>query len=430
VKAGFRIAVTALVLAGTLAGAASPALGQAGGTAVAGFARDPEGEPLAGVRFTVFRGDEEVGSAETDAEGRWEVPLDADGTYAVEIDESTIPRGLELRTGVARLPAVQVQGGQVRFVIFPLVPEGQGGQVAAGPSDADRLARLALQGLRLGMIIAMAAVGLSLIFGVTGLVNFAHGELVTFGALLTWWLASWGGGPDLALILAGLLAVAAGGALGFALERGLFRPLRRRRSGNVSLIVVTIGLSIALQNLFLILYGGQPRPYDEYTLQQQAGPGPFTLPPKDWVIIALSMVILIGLGLLLQRTRMGTALRAVADNADLAASSGIAVPRVILITWVIAGALAATGGIFLGISEAVSFNMGLQMLLLMFAAVVLGGIGTAYGAMVGALAIGVVTQVSTFWFEPQVKNAAAFVVLIAVLLLRPQGILGRRERIG
>jgi neutral amino acid transport system permease protein len=421
------IAVLAVSLA-LLAAAAA----HAQGTAIGGFVRDPSNKPLAGVKFTVTKGGSPVGTATSDAQGRWQVELPSAGTYAVQIDESTIPRQFELRTGVARLPSVQVQPGQTRFVIFPLVPQGHGGRNAAstGPSTAEQLGRLALQGIRLGMIIAMAAVGLSLIFGVTGLVNFAHGELVTFGALIAWWLATWGSGPGLPLLVAAVLAVAAGGLLGLALERGLFRPLRRRRTGNVSLIVVTIGLGLALQNLFLILFGGQPRPFDEYTIQRQVGPGALTLPPKDWTIIALSALILLAIGLLLERTRLGTALRAVADNADLAASSGIAVPRVIAITWIAAGALAATAGIFLGVSESVSFNMGLDMLLLMFAAVVLGGIGTAYGAAAGALAIGVVTQVATYWVEPQVKNAVAFAVLIAVLLVRPQGILGRRERVG
>jgi branched-chain amino acid transport system permease protein len=198
----------------------------------------------------------------------------------------------------------------------------------------------------------------------------------------------------------------------------------------VSLIVVTIGLSIALQNLYLIAVGGEPLPYDQYTIQEQVGPGPFTLAPKDWLIIVLSAAILVAVALLLQRTRFGTAMRAVADNRDLAAASGIAVPRVVRVTWVGAGALAATGGIFLGVSQAVSWSMGLDILLLMFAAVVLGGIGTAYGPMVGALFIGVVTQIATYWVDPQIKNAVAFAVLILVLLVRPQGILGRRERIG
>ncbi len=165
-------------------------------------------------------------------------------------------------------------------------------------------------------------------------------------------------------------------------------------------------------------------------IQTQVGPGPFTVTPKDWIIIGLGIVILATVGLLLQRTRYGTALRAVSDNPDLASSSGIGVERVILITWMGGAALAATGGVFLGIATAVEWDMGLEMLLLLFAAVVLGGIGTVYGAVLGALVIGIVTQVSTYWVNPEAKNAVAFVVLIAVLLVRPQGILGRRERVG
>jgi len=276
----------------------------------------------------------------------------------------------------------------------------------------------------------MGALGLSLIFGVTGLVNFAQGELVTFGGLAAWWLSTWGPGPGLPLILSGVLAVAAGGLLGCGLELGMFRPLRRRHTGNVALIVVTIGLSLVLSNLYLIMVGGNPLQYAEYVLQTEVGPGPFTLTPKDWTVVATSIVLILITGFLLQRTRYGTALRAVADNPDLASSSGIAVERVILITWIGGAALAASGGVFLGIATAVSWDMGLEMLLLLFAAVILGGIGTVYGAVLGALLIGIVTQVSTYWINPEAKNAVAFLVLIGVLLVRPQGILGRRERVG
>ena len=424
--ARIRIALAVAVLTGALA-LAPAALAQ---TSIGGFARSPAGKPLPGVAFTVRKGATTVGSARSDAQGQWRVQVPGAGTYAVAVDPRTIPHRFVLRTGQARLPAVQVQAGETRFVIFPLVPRGQAGRAPSGPSAASQIATLALQGVRLGMIIAMAAIGLSLIYGITGLVNFAQGELVTFGGLIAWWLSSWGGGPGWPLVPSALLAVCAGAGLGWALDSGLFAPLRRRRTGNIALIVVTIGLSLALQNLYLITVGGQPVPFDQYTIQQQVGPGPFTLAPKDWTIIALSAAILVAIAVLLQRTRFGTAMRAVADNRDLAAASGIAVPRVVRATWVGAGALAATGGVFLGVSEAVSWSMGLDILLLMFAAVVLGGIGTAYGPMAGALAIGLVTQISTYWVDPQIKNAIAFVVLIAVLLLRPQGLLGRRERIG
>jgi branched-chain amino acid transport system permease protein len=178
------------------------------------------------------------------------------------------------------------------------------------------------------------------------------------------------------------------------------------------------------------MVGGDPLQYVDYVIQTQVGPGPFTLTPKDCTVVVVSSVIIVCTGLMLQRTRWGTALRAVADNPDLASSSGIGVERVILVTWIGGAALAATGGVLLGVATAVSWDMGLEMLLLLFAAVVLGGIGTVYGAVVGALLIGIVTQVSTYWINPEAKNAVAFVVLIAVLLVRPQGILGRPERVG
>ena len=227
-------------------------------------------------------------------------------------------------------------------------------------------------------------------------------------------------------MLAWILAVIAGGALGFTLELGLFRPLRRRRTGNVSLIVVTIGLSLVLSNLFLIMVGGRPLQYAEYVMQTQVGPGPFQLRPRTgsssawdrdpghgrpaaaahpvWHRAARGIGQSRPGGIVGHRRRAG-------DSGDLVGGA----------------ALAATGGVFLGLATAVEWDMGLEMLLLLFAAVVLGGIGTVYGAVLGALLIGIVTQVSTYWMNPEAKNAVAFVVLIAVLLVRPQGILGRRE---
>ena len=133
---------------------------------------------------------------------------------------------------------------------------------------------------------------------------------------------------------------------------------------------------------------------------------------------------------MLQRTRIGKAMRAVADNRDLAESSGIDVNRVVMVVWIVGAALAAIGGILFGSAVAVDWFMGFRLLLLMFAAVILGGLGTAYGAMVGAIVIGLVTELSVLWFPAELKFMWALVVLIVVLLVRPQGILGRAERIG
>jgi neutral amino acid transport system permease protein len=148
------------------------------------------------------------------------------------------------------------------------------------------------------------------------------------------------------------------------------------------------------------------------------------------VITLLSLLVLAGVGLLLRRTRAGKAIRAVSDNRDLAESSGIDVSRVILNVWLLAGGLAALGGVFFGLAQLVSWDMGFKLLLLMFAAVILGGLGTAYGVIVGSLVVGIVAQVSTIWFPVELQNAWALIVLILILLVRPQGVFGQRERVG
>ena len=152
------------------------------------------------------------------------------------------------------------------------------------------------------------------------------------------------------------------------------------------------------------------------------------LPP--WEVMAIAFFMLILIATLLQKTRLGTSMRAVSDNPALAESSGIDINKTILAVWVAGSALAAMGGIFLGLTNIIEWQMGEKMLLLIFAAVTLGGLGTAYGAMVGGLAIGFVSEMSTFWLDNDLKFLIALVVLIIILLVRPQGILGVRERLG
>lgn len=396
------------------------------GAAVQGRLVDGDGNPVAGVTIAVSaETGEEIDAVETDDDGAWTVPIPGEGTYAITIDPETLPDGVSLRDPDRTTLTVRVREGQQRNAVFQL-----GERSGGGSSAAERFLTRAADGVRLGIVIAVAAVGLSLIYGVTGLTNFAHGELVTLGALVAWWFSSSGGGPGWHVAVGAVGAVAVGGLFGWIQERGLFGPLRRRRSGNVSLIVVTIGLSLLLRNAFLIVFGGQPRPYSDYSVQRVADLGPIDLQPKRWAVIAIGAAVLVLYGLLLQRTRLGTAVRAVADNKDLASSSGIDVAHVVRTSWVLGGALAALGGVLLGVSDNVSFDMGYSLLLLMFAAVVLGGIGTAYGALVGGLLIGLTTQVSTYWLDSKYRIGVGLAVLIVAVLIRPQGILGRRERIG
>lgn len=301
----------------------------------------------------------------------------------------------------------------------------------AGRSFGARFLNTVVDGLVVGLIIALTSVGLSLIFGVTGLVNFAHGELVTFGAVVAWFLNAGTWGFQVALPVATVLAVVAGSVFGAGLEKGIFGPLRRRKVPNISLIVTTIGLSLVVRHVILIWFGSGTQKYRDYATQVAKDYGPISITDVKLAIIIVSLLVLALVGLLLMKTKLGKAMRAVRDNRDLAEASGIDVRKVILATWMGGAALAALGGVFQGIGFAgVSWDLGFKLLLLMFAGVILGGLGTAFGAMVGGILIGVVTQVSSLWLSTEFKLVIAFAALIIVLLVRPQGILGKKERVG
>ena len=374
--------------------------------------------PVPGVTITVSRGDEVIGTAVSDEAGEWRVIVPEPGAYDVTLDVATLPEGVAL-TDPDRsvLTSVEVRTGQDKVVRFNLGPG------VANTVDAwNRIWGLILIGLKLGAIIALCAIGLSLIFGVTGLVNFAHGDLVTLGAMLAFLFNATPLGPGWHLILAAVPAVILSGAFGAAQELGLWRPLRRRRAGLISLIVISIGFGFVIRYLMLVAFKGQPRPYADFL----GAP----IVPKSLVVIAVAAVILVAVGLFLMRTKTGTAMRAVADNADLAESSGIDVNRVILGTWVMGATLAGLGGVLFGASEQVQWDMGFRLLLLVFAAVVLGGLGTAFGAMLGGFVIGVAVEMSTLVIPAEFKTAVALGILIVMLLVRPQGLLGLRERVG
>jgi neutral amino acid transport system permease protein len=421
------LALGALATFGGPAAAQSDAETSVGGTIFAA-PDEPGGERrlIEGVELTVRLGNEEVGSDTTDEAGEWRVEVPGAGNYQVSIDTETLPEDVGLRDPERDvLDNVNVRAGQAKNVLFPL---GEGGGGTTWGDRFDRLADLAANGIKVGAIIALASVGLSLIFGITGLVNFAHGELVTIGAVVTWWLNA--SGPRLPLLVAGIFGVLAGALAGFTLEKGLFHPLRKRRMGNVALMVVTIGLSQFLRHIILLFFDGRPRKYEQYALQRAVEIGPISIQPKDIIITVFALALLLLVGYLLRATTLGTAMRAVSDNRDLAESSGIDVQKVILVVWVAGAALAALGGILYGTSQTVSWDLGFILLLSMFAATVLGGLGSPYGAMVGGLVIGLVSELSTYWLETELKYATSLAVLILVLLFRPQGILGTKERIG
>ncbi|MDH4354182.1 MAG: branched-chain amino acid ABC transporter permease [Actinomycetota bacterium] len=392
----------------------------ADGESVGGTLRTLSGDPVANVSITVFDAGGFTGTAVTDEAGVWLVEVPGPGAYTVELDVATLPDGT---TPPIRNPIETVADpGTPRTLNFSL-----GERERNVASFWDNAAQLSVEGLRLGLVIALGAVGLSMIYGTTGLTNFAHGEIITFGALVTWFFNVTLG---MHLIIAAVFGVVITGLAGGLLDRGLWKPLRRRGTGLIAMMIITIGLSLALQNLYLIIFGGASRPFDQYAAQAGIRMGPVILTPKDMISMVLAVVVLLLAGLLLLKTRLGKATRAVSDNPALASASGIDVERVILVVWVAGAALAGLGGVLLGLTQQVSFNLGFQLLLLTFAAVTLGGLGTAFGAVVGSLVVGMFIQLSTLFINPELKNVGALAVLILVLLVRPDGILGRRSRVG
>ena len=415
--------VGSAVLVGLSAGSASAQ----GEEAVQGTLRSA-GEPVPNVQINVAtEADQPVGTDTSDAQGRWRVDVPAAGQYKVSINLDTLPEGTGLINPDQQTLTVQVFSGNVRNVIFRLAPGGVS-SIPKEPSKLDRVPQLIFEGFNLGLVIALAAMGLSLIYGTTGLTNFAHGELVTFGAIVAYsFTTSWGG---FNLVPAAILAVLVSGLFGFGQDRWFWGQLRKRGTGVIAMMIVSIGLALVLRNVYQIWFGSRTRQYQDYNALEGVDFGPFTANYKTLAGMAVCIVVILAIAFALLLTRLGKATRAVADNPSLAAASGIDVERVIRVVWTVGAAAAGLAGIVLGMSQGVRFTMGTQILLLVFAGVTLGGLGTAFGALVGSLLVGLFIQLSTLWLAEELKIASALFLMIVVLLVRPQGILGRRERVG
>ncbi|MFZ0118359.1 MAG: branched-chain amino acid ABC transporter permease [Pseudonocardiaceae bacterium] len=431
--------IGALIASAVLIGLAAPALAaqppshsmpsqpappEQPGLPVSGTLRNVDGTLLVGVRVQALAASgQQVAATVSSTSGQWELTVPTPGQYTFRIDRQSLPRGVTVLQGeVVR----DVEPGTLSLVVFRF-----GAQRAGLPTRTSAAAlRVLVDGIRFGLVIAITGIGLSLIFGTTGLTNFAHGELVTIGAVLAWTLNVTFG---LQLIWATVLAIAGGGALGAATDLAIWRPMRRRRAGLVAQLVSSIGLALALRYVVLIYFGGRSESFADYTDQVERNYGFISITDKDLATIVISLAVLVGVALLLQRTRIGKAMRAVSDNRDLAAASGIDVERVVLFVWILAGALAALGGVLFGLSElggTVQYEMGFSLLLLMFAGVILGGLGTAYGALVGCLIVGMLVEVSAQIIPVDLKYLGGLGVLIVILVIRPQGLLGSRARIG
>jgi branched-subunit amino acid ABC-type transport system permease component len=341
----------------------------------------------------------------------------------------------------------------------------------------------ALNGVVVGSILALAAIGLTLVYGILNLANFAHGDYMTFGAYAAFFVTAlttapvailWGGllgegllalamveflfvrrfsalergtvaGAGAVLLGLSLLARFPVGLPGFlestitlgtaiavvsvaifavAMDILLWRPLRRRKSNILTLVIVSIGLALALRSILQLQYGADAHAYPLPLQPPQFIEG-VALSNTEIDTFGIALLAIVAVHLLLAYTRIGKAFRALADNRDLARASGIDVDRMVLYVWALAGGLAGLAGVLLAFAVNVNPNLGWDWLLPVFAAVILGGIGSAYGAMAGAVVLGIAMEMSVYWV-PSYRDAVGFAVLVLALVVRPQGIFGVR----
>jgi len=279
-------------------------------------------------------------------------------------------------------------------------------------------------GLVTASVLAIAGVGLSLQFGVTNFVNFAYGDYATFGAYVALILNEHGVDIYFAMLVAGAVTA----VFAFLVNRLVFQTFIRRRVKLVILLVVTIGVSLVIEYTLQSIFGAQFQTY-AVTSPNPLQIGPFLLTRGQIAIIGIAVACMLGVHLLLSRTRIGKAMRAMSDNAALAEASGIDTQRVTDLTWLVVGFLGGIAGVVLAMNTS-TFTplLGSFFLLTLFAVVILGGIGKPYGAMLGAVIIGVVTEVSGAYINAAYQDAVAFVIMILLLLWRPQGLFASRGR--
>lgn len=298
------------------------------------------------------------------------------------------------------------------------------------------LLSLFVRGVLLGGTLALGAVGVTLVYAVLKMANFAHGDTMTVGAYIGLFImALLPAGPPLApfsfgyeFLVALVIVVPLVGLLAYGLDRLAFRPLRARRAQPVMFAMAALGLAFGLRSLVYLFWGADFTFF--YTGRARKAVELFAgvrVRPDQLFILGLAFVLIVGVYLLLERTKIGKAMRATADNPDLARVSGIDTNRVILWTWLIGGGLAAAGGMLYALDVQLRPEMGWWLLLPLFAAVILGTLGNAYGALAGAFIIGIVWQMSSVFINPTYGHGIAFLVMVLVLLFRPEGLFGRSK---
>ena len=278
-------------------------------------------------------------------------------------------------------------------------------------------AQLIFNGLAVGSVLALAAIGLTLTYGILRLSNFAHGDFMTLGAYFTWLVNTQGLNIWLSMILGSI------GTIGAMLisEFLLWKPMRDRRASSTTLIIISIGLALFLRSAILLIWGSSNQSYDLPVVRALEF-GDLRIAYYRVIVIVLALLAIAAVYFLLQNSKVGKAMRAVADNIDLARVSGINVERVVLWTWIITGTLTAFAGGMYGLITAVRPNMGWFLILPMFASVILGGIGNPYGAIAGALTIGLAQELSVPFLGSQYKLGVALLIMVLILFIRPQGL--------
>jgi neutral amino acid transport system permease protein len=290
-----------------------------------------------------------------------------------------------------------------------------------------RVADTALTGLSTGAVYALGAVGLTLVYGILKLVNFAHGDFLAFGAYMAYILSGveQAGAP---LVVGIVFAMVMTAALGVGLEVGMWGPMRRRGAGVLQLLLMSIGLGLVIRYTIQFFWGTELRSLEANNTATVDFLG-LSIGRMFFITLIVGLVILTATGLLLRYSTLGKRMRALSDNLDLAETSGIDTSRVILWTWILAGAFAGLAGVFYGATTQLSPEMGIDLLLPIFAVVVLGGIGNAFGALAGGLLLGVLIEWSTLVIDERWKVGIGFVILILVLVIRPEGIFGKARTV-
>ena len=425
------VAPLLLLLSSRSADAATLCLPKADETACIAGTMGSRANPLADVDVVLTKPDGSTETQTTEEDGKFAFTVTEPGNYLVGVDADTLPKGSELRP--AANPDLRGPDGALKVDNVQL---GRSYAATLTVRDADfddststfdEILQSSVNGIRLGLLLALASVGLSLIYGTTGLSNFAHAEQVTLGGMLGYLFINKGGIP---LLVGGLLVVIATAFSGWLQDRVLWQPLRRRGLGLTQLMLVTIGLSLALQYTFQFLVGSRTvRVVVENPTVREFGSVRIT--NQSLAAMGIAIVVLAMVGYALLRTRIGRATRAVSDNPALAQASGIDTDKVIRLVWTVAMGLAGLSGLLYAlVVNGIKWDTGLQILLLLFASVTLGGLGTAFGALIGSMVIGLIVELSPLVIPGDFKYAAALLILILLLLVRPQGLLGKPQRVG